>query len=329
MDDDFLRVNRVNLSHSRLVELYRLANAAKPYYDWLESLALRSDPKFGNLDSFLLNATEEQIAAWISLAQASCGGGEVPQVFNGVARPYRPEKALYLFIAWMVRDAPQQRLAPLLTLMSKTGLTREYAERTALTRLIVAYREDLRTFSWEAVREVVADRLEGSRRSLRGRLVETAVRAVVAEVLASAHHDGRWGRFDRVSLAATEVTIDGHSFDVCVEGEIAGRLVARIVMPVKSRETQGGGHANLFTRDIEAAMASLTAHQRETGVETWLVPVIIAENWHPDQIDHIREITDELVFIDANPNAIETLPTDAADRIGTLILRVLGEQSEG
>ena len=89
------------------------------------------------------------------------------------------------------------------------------------------------------------------------------------------------------------------------------------------------GYSAQCSRPEEVSGLLADVGQRETGVETWLVPVIIAENWHPDQIDHIREITDELVFIDANPNAIETLPTDAADRIGTLILRVLGAQPEG
>lgn len=178
------------------------------------------------------------------------------------------------------------------------------------------------------MREVVADRLEGSRRSLRGRLAETAVRTVVAETLAAVHQNGRWGRFDRVLLADTEVNINGHSFDVSVDCEINGRLAARIVMPVKTRETQGGGHANLFTRDIETAMAALRSHQETTGVETWLVPVIIAENWHENQVRHVREISDELVFISSNPNAMESLPSEAAEVLSRFIRRVLTGQDQ-
>jgi len=322
MTEVSLVVGDVDLSHSRLVELFRLADAAKPYYDWLSVLVADADGPYHSLDQLFREGKLEEVTGFIRAAQDACDGPKVPSVFDGAARPYKPRKALYLMISWAIRDAPQQRLAPLLAQIRKGGMSANDAESQALARLIVHYRGAVATFEWSAVREVVAARLEGSRRSLRGKLAEAAVRAVVAEAISEAASQ-RTCRFDRVTLSATEVNINGHSFDVCVDCEIAAELVARIVMPVKSRETQGGGHANLFTRDIEAAMAALREHQRSTEVESWMVPVIIAENWHEDQIAHVREISDALILVRSNPNSFESLPPDAARELEDVVLRII------
>jgi hypothetical protein len=318
-----LRIGEVDLSHSRLVELFRLADAAKPFYDWIEKQALSAYPSFASLDSFLASASKDQLVSFIRGAQEAVTAPSVPSLYDGAVRPYRPSKALYLMLAWLIRDAPQQRLAPLISQLKRNGMSNNEAEAESLARLILAYRGNVETFQWQAVREVVADRLEGSRRSLRGRLAEAAVRAVIAEALADEVRDGKWGRFDRVTLENTEVNIGGHSFDVCVDCEVDGELRARMVLPVKSRETQGGGHANLFTRDIETAMSALQDHEASTGVEVWLVPVIIAENWHSEQVAHIREISDEVVFVESNPNTVESIPDVAAAVLRRAVSRLL------
>lgn len=53
---------------------------------------------------------------------------------------------------------------------------RKIVEIEVLAGLIENYRGSVKTFSWEAVREVIIDRLEGSRRSLKGHEKESLVR---------------------------------------------------------------------------------------------------------------------------------------------------------
>ena len=50
----------------------------------------------------------------------------------------------------------------------------------------------------------------------------------------------------------------------------------KILIPVKTRETMGGGHALLFTRDIHKSIS--VAHDH--GFEC--IPIVIAESWGGD-----------------------------------------------
>ena len=319
----------VSISHPRLVELYKLADAAEPYYLWLQEVALALSPKSADLDDFLMHATVAEVQSFAVACRARCEDTSVPQVFDGIGRPYRPRKALYYFLGWMVRDAPQQRLQPLLTQAVRTGLDGSTVEAAAFAQLVVAYREVLQSFRWTSVREVVADRLEGSRRSLRGRAVEAAVRTVVADCLADERKSsGRYGRFEGAVVSEGEVLIDGHAFDVCIDFMYGGDLAERVVLPVKSRETQGGGHANLFTRDIEAAMTSLRRYSEEQEVPAWMAPVIVAENWHGDQVETVRRIADDVVLVSGNPNAMEALPSAAAEQLRGFLGRVMAGDGE-
>lgn len=66
-------------------------------------------------------------------------------------------------------------------------------------------------------------------------------------------------------------------------------------MPVKTRETMGGGHALLFTRDIHKSIS--VAH--DSGYEC--LPVIIAESWAGD----LGTLTcKDHVYLNMNPNQI-------------------------
>lgn len=51
---------------------------------------------------------------------------------------------------------------------------------------------------------------------------------------------------------------------------------SQILIPVKTRETMGGGHANLFTRDIHKAVNTAQANGYV------YVPIVIAESWSAD-----------------------------------------------
>jgi hypothetical protein len=50
------------------------------------------------------------------------------------------------------------------------------AETDALVELIYQYRSIVKTFEWHTIREIIIDRLEGSRRSISGHKIEASVR---------------------------------------------------------------------------------------------------------------------------------------------------------
>ncbi|MEL7445469.1 MAG: hypothetical protein AAGK02_06615 [Pseudomonadota bacterium] len=144
-------------------------------------------------------------------------------------------------------------------------------------------------WEWTAVSEVVIDRLEGSRRAIKGTLFEAIVRRNLDKIFKRMKVS--------VEIGKTEIRLGGETYDVSVVGK-----GGQILIPVKTRETMGGGHALLFTRDIHKSIA--VAH--DAGFDC--LPVIIAESWAGDLTtlackDH--------VYIDKNPNQIievEPLP---------------------
>jgi len=102
---------------------------------------------------------------------------EKPFLFDGIGRVYNHSKACFYFFAWIIRDAPQQRLSPLISRMQKANDVKKFvAETDSLTELIFEYRSIVKNFEWATVREIVIDRLEGSRRSISGHHVESNIR---------------------------------------------------------------------------------------------------------------------------------------------------------
>jgi len=82
-------------------------------------------------------------------------------------------------------------------------------------------------WSWTVISEVIIDRLEGSRRSIKGTLFEAIVRTRLEEMFKT-HKLG-------LSVHKTEVRIQGETYDVKVSGSRG-----TILLPVKTRETMGG-----------------------------------------------------------------------------------------
>lgn len=74
-----------------------------------------------------------------------------------------------------------------------------------------------------------------------------------------------------LSIEKTQIKLGGETYDVKVSGNRA-----TILIPVKTRETMGIGHALFFTRDIHKAIAVAEA----SGYQC--IPVIIAESWTGD-----------------------------------------------
>src|SRR5437762_2274410 len=116
------------------------------------------------------------------------------------------------------------------------------------------------------------DRLEGSRRSLKGTLFEEIVRRALTAVLKEdgielVAHDQPRGK-NQLGISQGEVRILDETYDLQVSGPSRS-----ILIPIKTRETMGGGHAMLFTRDIHKAIVVAESNNYQC------LPVIIAESW--------------------------------------------------
>jgi hypothetical protein len=205
------------------------------------------------------------------------------QLLDGLARPYQDATAKWYFLAWILRDAPAQRLQPILSSVEGASL----AERRAnllnqLRKFVGPLFPQAESWSWPALSEVMLARLEGSRRALKGTRFEEIVRTAFRKVFEK--------HSVQLEIGVGEKRINEETFDVQIVGKSRTVLV-----PVKTRETMGGGHANLFTRDIFKAISAAHEHGYEC------LPVIIAESWGGD-LTSLR--CENLIYICANPNQI-------------------------
>jgi hypothetical protein len=146
----------------------------------------------------------------------------------------------------MFRDAPNQRLQPLLSQIP--GATTDEQRANLLNQLrkyVAPLFPAKEKWTWPVLSEVMLARLEGSRRALKGTLFEGIVRTALKDLF------------------------------------------------TKTRETMGGGHALLFTRDIHKSIS--VAH--ENGFEC--IPIVIAESWS----GNLEALACEHhIYIKANPN---------------------------
>lgn len=204
-------------------------------------------------------------------------------LYDGIARPYAPDKAKWLLLGWTFRDAPEQRLRPMVSSMpGRTVIEKRAALLNVLRGHVAKVFPEPSRWEWTAVSEVIIDRLEGSRRAIKGTLFEAIVRRQLVDLFAA---EGM-----TLAVSDAEIRLGGETFDVRVIGD-----KGQILIPVKTRETMGGGHALLFTRDIHKSISAA----QEAGFEC--IPIVIAESWGGDFgglacKDHI--------YINMNPNQL-------------------------
>lgn len=319
-----LFIHQIDIAHYRLVELVKLADQARPFYDWIEKQARLITGSHESLDEILSQCSRDEIAAIIRGCYGDASDTK-PFLFDGIGRVYPHGKACFYFFAWMIRDAPQQRLSPLLTRMQKAeNITKLMAEIDTLAELVFAYRNLVRTFDWQAIREVILDRLEGSRRSISGHKVENHVRTALATALQyyySVYND--YGNYKRIVIADKQVKIGAHTVDISADLlPKIGNDVPKLLIPVKTRETEGGGHSHLFTRDVIAAINDLKA----TSGRHHIVAVIIAENWSASELQTIGAQIDLVFHFNMSPNKFMGFDEDAQIRFNKYIASILGGQ---
>jgi len=295
-----LIVHQVDITHYRLVELSRLADQAKPFYDWIERAAKRITGSPNELSEILMTANRAEIGAIVNACYAELVEKR-PFLFDGIGRVYPHGKACFYFFSWIIRDAPQQRLAPLIARMKKAeNITGIVAESDSIVELIYEYRACVKGFSWLTVREVVMDRLEGSRRSIKGHNIEASVRVAIITAFQNyfAIYAG-YGKYKKIVIADRQIKIGNHTIDVSVELTPVGLGPKEILlMPIKTRETEGGGHSHIFTRDIIAAVREL----KEGESKYYIIATIVALNWSVNELGNMNGQIDKVYHFNMNPN---------------------------
>ena len=255
----------------RLEELVLVSNKAELFF--LEFLEFLKSFGYENLYDFI---SESNVDSLKEVLEIYFSHPFRNVLYDGIARPYTQDKSKWLFICWVLRDAPQQRLQPMLKAISRVDLIIELIIHVAPLFPNQSY------WNWPVIREIFIDRLEGSRRALKGGLIENIVRNTLIEIFKEHSMN--------LTVPNKQISLMNETYDVVVEGSQGS-----ILMPVKSRETMGGGHAHLFTRDINQAIQ--VAHLNDQIC----IPVIIAESW----IQNIGHLNCEYsVILRINPNQI-------------------------
>lgn len=266
----------------RLAELVIVANENKKYFDYLNACLNKAG--FESLKSFVAADDQEAVPFLIDFLS-----GKYPtetKLYDGVFQPYSDSKAQWFFLGWVFRDAPAQRLQPLIkTAKGSSPLDKKVHLLNVVRKQCRVIFPEETAWEWVAIREVVTDRLEGSRRAKKGALFEVIVRDLIRTILAENKL--------ALTVADSEIRLENETYDISVKGKHGTLLI-----PVKTRETMGGGHAHIFTRDIRESIA------RASSANYLIFPIIIAESWTGDLTDLA---VDDYIFVSKNPNQIEEI----------------------
>lgn len=282
------------LENIRLKELVAIVNENKGFYD--EFVHFLQSYKYDHIKSFIFEQDSEKGAAII---KAYLSSPESANLYDGLCRPFQNTTAKWYFLSWLLRDAPAQRLNPLVSHMpGKTTLDKKTYLLNELRKFAQQIFPNSESWEWPALSEVLTARLEGSRRALKGNLIEALVRRCLQQVFEK--HG-----LEALKIPEKEIKIHEETYDVQVFG-----LKEKILIPVKTRETMGGGHAMLFTRDIHKSISVA----EENGYHC--LPIIIAESWG-GKLDGLA--CEQFIYIQANPNQITTIETKLLEELEKVV----------
>lgn len=287
------KTENVVVENLRLKELILVVNKNKPFYD--EFIAFINSHGYADIHSFVSETDDDKI---VFVVNAYFDYDFESVMYDGIARPYSQSKSKWFFITWLLRDAPQQRLAPIVSRIEDGTLQEKRVWLiNKICRFVSPLLPEASQWEWPAISEVMLHRLEGSRRALKGNLFEAIVRTQLI------------GLFKRNNLelyvTPQEVKLNDETYDVEVVGS-----KNKILLPVKTRETMGGGHALLFTRDIHKSIS--VAQENRFAC----IPIVIAESWGGD-LDDLP--CDNFIYIPINPNQIDKINPMLADELEELI----------
>jgi hypothetical protein len=286
------------LHNLRLLELVAIVRENQKFYD--DFVTFLHEEGYATILQFIQETNDARAIA--TIANYLTRPSEV-QLYDGLLRPYANSKAKWYFLAWLLRDAATQRLEPLLkTVPGENRVEQKAYLLDEVRKFVEPLFPDAGSWEWAAISETMLGRLEGSRRALKGSLFEELVRRNLREMIAKYQLPLR--------VSESQVRIASETYDVQVIGE-RGTLL----LPVKTRETMGGGHALLFTRDIYKSIVVAI----EGGYRC--VPIIIAESWTGD----LATLQSELyLYVQINPNQIAIVEPLLAEKL-ELLLPLLSE----
>ncbi|QQE66785.1 hypothetical protein GFS31_34880 [Leptolyngbya sp. BL0902] len=278
----------------RLKDLVIVANLNKPFFDDFINF-LRAEG-YAELYDFVVENDSSRAKATIKKYLDRRIPSDL-KLYDGIARPYSEDKAKWLLLGWIFRDAPVQRLEGFLKNLSGTPNERKAELLNQVRQYASSVLPDSERWDWLPIFEVMVDRLEGSRRSIKGNLFEEIVRRSLSNIFEENEIN--------LSIDKTQIKIGGETYDVKVSG---GQ--GTILIPVKTRETMGGGHALLFTRDIHKAISVAS----ESGYNC--IPIVIAESWTGDlsTLD-----CQEFIYINKNPNQVNEVEPLLIQKLESLI----------
>lgn len=290
----------IDFTHYRLVDLIALANQAEPFYRWIEKQFQLVTHRADTFETIIRTIGLDQIRAGIRACMEYGKTSDVPKLYDGGGIPYEHKQACYFMFAWMARDAATQRLRPLISKAHKQdGSPTREIEIEALANLLFTYRDRLVYFDWPVIREVTIQRLEGSRRAKRGSAFETYLRSALAQGFSYYYKThGNYGVYSDFKIWPTPIKINNRTYDAAVELFTAGGRKRMLIIPAKTRETEGGGHAHLFTRDIEQANEDILAVYPDAIIAF----MIVAQNWSAEEIAMLSNKYAAVFYFDVNPN---------------------------
>ncbi len=281
------------LYNLRLRELVTIVQENKYFYE--DFVTFLRGEGYGSVRDFVREPSDKRAMQTISkyLTRPSQA-----KLYDGLFRPYSDAKAKWFFLAWLLRDAATQRLEPLLKgVPGETVIERKTYLLNEVRKFVEPLFPEAESWQWPAIAEVMLARLEGSRRALKGTLFEEIVRRSLRALIKKHGLP--------LEVSDKQVRIGDETYDVQVVGP-AGALL----LPVKTRETMGGGHPLLFTRDIYKSILVAT----ESGYRC--VPIVIAESWAGD----LEDLRSELyIYIQANPNQVTAIEPLLAERLTDLL----------
>jgi len=263
----------------RLKELAIIANSNKPFFD--DFINFLESENYNNLYKFIIEKDSSKAEIFL-LKYLERKLPKDLNLYDGIGRPYPQSKAKWLFLGWIFRDAPIQRLQTILKNIDGTANERKAILINHVREYVSTILPEPERWEWFPICEVMMERLEGSRRAIKGTLFEAIIRINLNELFKN----------NKINLTVgeTQIKLGSETYDITITGN-----KGIILIPVKTRETTGGGHALLFTRDINQAIEKA----RNDGYKC--IPIIIAEAW---KIDFNLLKSQEFIHIDKNPNQI-------------------------
>ena len=287
------KISQFVVDNLRLQELAIIVEKNKPFYDAFSNFLQYHG--YADVAAFIHDDDSAKARSVIESYLANPAGATL---HDGLGRPYTNGKAKWYFLAWILRDAPAQRLEPLLR--SVNGITLEEKKAVLINHLrefVGPLFPNSEKWTWPVVSEIMLARLEGSRRALKGTRFESLVRNLLTDLFSANSID--------LAVSEKQITISDETYDI----QVVSRK-SKILIPVKTRETMGGGHANLFTRDIHKSISVA----QENGY--LCIPIVIAESWGGD-LDSLH--CEHLIYIQANPNQTDEIGPRLATELASLL----------